>query len=190
MKKLITSDAATIITCILFSSCMSNMSITKRHYTKGYYIEYANNEPTKVISGKETKAVTAKPVVTASVVQSAPAKRTFVAFTGSKPTHAIIVNNTRKAERSVIAQGNTILSAQPKTEMTDMSTEQNSYSPSSMLAISDDSPHREGLSLFWLVILIVVILWALGVLVGLGSIIYLLLLLAVILLILWLLRII
>ena len=52
-------------------------------------------------------------------------------------------------------------------------------------------PVREGgMSMLWIVIIIVLILWLLGYLVGLGSFIHLLLVIALILLILWLLRVI
>ncbi len=48
----------------------------------------------------------------------------------------------------------------------------------------------DGLSLFWIVILIVLVLWALGLLAGLGGLINILLVIALVLLILWLLEII
>jgi len=50
---------------------------------------------------------------------------------------------------------------------------------------------KDGLSLFWLIILVVLILWLLGFLIGdFGALIHILLVIALILLILWLLRII
>jgi hypothetical protein len=57
------------------------------------------------------------------------------------------------------------------------------------LPVADD---RDGLSLFWVVILVIIILWAIGFFAGWGTggLINLLLVVALILLILWLLRII
>ncbi|NNM94984.1 MAG: lmo0937 family membrane protein [Bacteroidia bacterium] len=66
---------------------------------------------------------------------------------------------------------------------------------STLNSITDDGDNHsrgDGLSLFWLIILIILIVWAIGLLAGgfgLGGLINILLVIALILLILWLLRI-
>lgn len=190
MKKLITYGIAALAIGILFSSCMSNMTLTKRHYTKGYYIDYAKNVPNRLVSNKETKVVMAKPTAPFSTIQPIVKQNKAVVYSNNRTSRIVLTPGDKRTEHATIVKGIIASSAQQKIEIIDRFKEQSIYAPSAALSISDDSPHRQGLSLFWLVILIVLILWALGVLVGgIGSIIYLLLVVALILLILWLLRI-
>ena len=55
--------------------------------------------------------------------------------------------------------------------------------------VNSQQTERDGLSLFWIIILVILILWALGFGFGVGDIIHVLLVIALVLLILWLLRI-
>jgi hypothetical protein len=56
MKKLIATLIPCIVGCLLLSSCGSRVSIAKRHYRGGYYVDYTKKAPatTRIIS-KEAK---------------------------------------------------------------------------------------------------------------------------------------
>lgn len=186
MKKIILLNTITLIAVLLFSACGSNSSLTKRHYSNGYYFSHSK--------GKHALAKTA--------VKKSPLQSTD-----------IVVKPINKSETN-ITQGN------PISESLIVSNENNYKKPSAeknvsksfihLPTIHDDAPvvkvkkaifkkqsaaasDSAGLSLLWIVIVVLLILWALGLLAGgfgLGGFINILLVIALILLILWLLRII
>jgi hypothetical protein len=193
MKKLITISAICIITSILFASCKQNLSVTKRHYNNGYYIAHSKGkqavQPAKTIQA----ATPEKPTKVSYSIQNTNQQNDLIGITESNSVtfNQVVAKNT---------------AARVKVEVTKTGTSKISHSISSIrpfvtpisnikaaskkvLVVADD---RGGLSLFWIIILVILILWAFGFLGGyiFGGLINLLLLIALILLVLWLLRII
>jgi uncharacterized membrane protein len=190
MKKIFTLSAICIIGSILFSACKSNTSITKRHYRDGYYITHnkgkqaaTNNEEEKNVR-KNTKKQVYNPLPGVNQNQN-PAYEVENKF-------AIINTNVVASKEKTKTK---IISKQPvsyKTKIIEtLAAHISNKSPLQKIAVADSD--RDGLSLFWIIILIILILWAVGFLAGgfgLGGLIHLLLVIALVLLILWLLRII
>lgn len=197
MKNLFKFSIILITVSTLFSSCGSDFSIMKRHYTSGYYVDYTksnkdvapkenqntdqpagvakintipsslqqNNSPVISMEPKTEKAPSKLPGMKKNLL-----KINFPALT--KPAHV----NTLPVLESPSAESNKAVYESPSTSNT----------------ISDRDEHA-ALSLLWLVIVIILILWLIGLIAGgfgLGGLINLLLVIALILLVLWLLRII
>ena len=199
MKKIITFSIICILGGIVLSSCKSGVSITKRHYTKGYHI--ARNHSVKPINSitvktKETPSDIEKITVT-NKLQVLPwseelqFQKNQIATLSDKTL--IAVKNNKLSNKEFHKKENTNLFVLPKMKLikNDFKFVNNTKNKESKIGSADHT--HDGLSLFWLVILVIVILWALGVIAGgfgLGGLIHLLLVVALILLILWLLRII
>jgi hypothetical protein len=189
MKKTITSILASIVVCILVSSCQTNYSILKRRYNSGYYIahkkdisagsfrssdhiEQADNSiPTESLLPVENSVLNSHTITSSDKQESL--KHTIK--TVQRGANKLIIAPLRNIHKPVLESGSAVLLP--------FKTSASRYKM--------DHEEREGLSLFWLIILIVLILWALGLLaggLGLGGFINILLIIALILLILWLLR--
>jgi hypothetical protein len=194
MKKLLTIFSICITACILFSSCGSNMSIAKRHYNKGYYIEYAKRAPTTNPQKAGTKIAQTKKALPSQTVQNT-AKQTTVhkqINQDIQPIPAVVTagneNRPYKAtsktsSKSTLPQ-NIASSETPVLQTNQTASDISGYH-------GDGGGERAALSLLWIVIIIILILWLIGILAGgfgLGGLINLLLVIALILLILWLLR--
>ena len=193
MKKLITFSAVCFIASILFSSCSSNLSIAKRHFNNGYYIAYSNGKQAVHTPKEEEKVVQTKIIQPLYSVQNKIEQNTIVGYSDQSAlagNNDIVASNGKVKHKSISQR--TIKQAlkqkikffeDPTLEITNTQFETNK--------VRSDSSDNEGLSLFWVVILIILVLWALGFW-GFGlvsGLINLLLLIALILLILWLLRI-
>jgi len=194
MKNLIKFSAILLTASAFFSSCSSNLAITKRHYTSGFYVDYSKGN--KAIStNKISQSVATTPIIAAPVVASAPVPSSREAIKTNTPTTIINIKKLLpKINVLPIAKhgsansfGTTIA---PASEASPIVSE----SPKMNESISDgDRGDHAALSLLWLVIVIVLILWLIGILAGgfgLGGLINVLLVIALILLVLWLLRII
>jgi hypothetical protein len=194
MKNIFTTCLLCIIICILYSSCSSDITIVKRHYTKGYYIEVANH------SGTVTRSKTG--INTLESKQIPPINSLL--YTASPPADWLLNQNP-------LGYGNGNASIKKK-----MPVNKTTHLPITVVQVQklslNDAPdfqeeqsliqaseyhggggERAALSLLWIVILVILILWLLGILsggFGLGGLINVLLVVALILLILWLLRII
>ncbi|MGP8215205.1 MAG: DUF5670 family protein [Bacteroidia bacterium] len=199
MKNLFKFSTIIIAAGILFSSCESNLSIIKRHYNSGYYIDYTKNN--KGITPKtDVKIAKASAINPVSMAQS-PVEQNVVVKNS--------VQNTKQGISAILANVKRIMpkvNLQPHAKQNQVSRigivgntslENNKTvldSPTMNASVSDDGNRgQRALSLLWLVIVIILILWLIGLLAGgwgLGGFINLLLVIAVILLILWLLRII
>jgi hypothetical protein len=190
MKNLIKLGTIGVIASIVFSSCgTSNIAITKRHYNKGYYVERSSSNVAPYIKGGATQPVT-KPLY---AMQTQAKQSTHVVNTiqVARANNTFIVANTphKNATQSrvveIIKYPAAIIEA-PASQIT--------MAVASITKVQDgDHAERAALSLFWLVIVVILILWLIGLLSGgwgLGGLINLLLVVALILLILWLLRII
>jgi len=164
------------------------MSITKRHYNSGYYIAHSKgkqpvNAPKEEVAQIKTKRILYvtpnEPQTISGYPQGNVAADNNVAMASNE--NRVKTESHLKTKQSLHQKAAIALTPvkQVKSVLYDVKK------------ISADE--RDGLSLFWIVILVILILWAIGFLsggFGLGGFINLLLLVALILLILWLIRII
>ena len=199
MKKLLKFTNLLIISGILFSSCETSTSIMKRHYRSGYYIDYtSHNKETapKLANGNTAQIVIPIPISNAQSLTMQSTSSTSPKQSIEKPP--IVITGLKKILPTTNLQSITKQSHLNRTGITSGSAIENkqiiSQSPFISTNVSDgDRGERAALSLLWLVIVIVLILWLIGILAGgfgLGGLINLLLVIALILLILWLLRVI
>lgn len=181
MKKLITFGTICLVACVLFSSCSSKLSITKRHYNKGYYVEHTGKTPAFV--KQQSVATTKTPSFNQQTLVSQTNKVESIQTPVADKAFNI-TSNTRYAS----AQTRSVQNINAPAAVTEIPAP---LITSSITAVTNvkDGERRATLSLFWLVILIIVILWAFGFGFGVGVFINILLVVALILLILWLLRI-
>jgi len=184
MKKLITIALFCIILSTLFTSCGNGLAITKRHYTKGYYVDYTP----KVHQEKATEKKS-QPIVNLPTQQIAPLLvSNDKSYTSNlKTAKTVIVVKDKKVQSKITPQKTTIQAIKDKpivaNEYVAAHTEQ--------VAPVSQYNNENGHSLLWLVVVIILILWLLGILaggLGLGGLLNILLLVALILFILWLLR--
>ena len=192
MKKIITFITISFLVGILVPSCSTKISLVKKHYSKGYYLAFnkvnhntdskkqdnvitnLNPSPVYVVQNTNSQKLELKKSSESSKVDIATSKP--IAFASGQKLNAINDKKNNQVSKVVFNQKHTF-----KINNTQVSVKQNRSSNSD-----------EGRSLFWIIILILVILWALGLIsggFGLGVLVNLLLLIALILLILWLLRI-
>lgn len=206
MKKLITLSIISILSGILLSSCGSNFSITKRHYNKGYFISRNHSPKTQASNEKET-AETNK--------QVDPLKAPVVVTEPTIINESVIVVNNEKEITPIVGTtngndkaGNDKTNAKSKNVGVVQKSTHNRFQKlatrfeempiaksmkNKKLSVSNTAYDGDGHSLFWIIILILLILWLVGAISTgflVGSLINLVLLLALILLILWLLRVI
>jgi hypothetical protein len=188
MKKQLTLGALYIITGLLLASCGTHMSLTKRHYNKGYYIAHATSvQPPHQAQEKKNEVAKAMPSLHA--LRTVTRENSLNGYTPQQPAFDDEVIASSK-NRVAPTPGQPAKQIQKKrTLLRELPAIQR---PIAQVRKTVSATDREGLSLFWLIILIILILWAIGFLAGgfgLGGLINLLLLVALILLILWLLRI-
>lgn len=196
MKAFIRFSALCLITGIVISSCSPNLSVTKRHYNKGYYVAHRDNKPSATAEKQpgELSAIQKQHSTPASTTDNALNTQPDVTqnrqVSRTTTNAALRTKGASKSPPSSATQNRpgqfmrhpikTIGEHTARLKPVRMLHEKMSRS-------SDD----DALSLFWIVILILLILWAVGLLsggFGLGGLINILLVIALILLILWLLR--
>ena len=197
MKNLIKYISASIIAALLFSSCESNFSITKRHYTSGYYIDYTKNN--KGLTSNPSENIAKVNASVPLVAVQAPVKAANVAQAPTQnndQNNQVVIsnNNSKKAKTNLQAITKPlqvtkagVFSSIPKEDKHTL------FEAPNVITNSADRDDSRALSLLWLVIVIILVLWLIAILAGgfgLGGLINLLLLIALILLVLWLLRII
>ena len=181
MKRLITYSIFCLIAILVLPSCKGKMNITKRHYLKGYYVSHtkAKDKP-NVVRARSSK-VEADKIGTLNVL-SAKAKE-----------------SSMKDRTDLQPKERTTASAFPKRSVPEFAKDRPNFKsitinePLKQLKRAKVTPgnagDREGLSLFWIIILVILILWLFGYLAGsFGALINILLIIALVLLILWLLR--
>jgi hypothetical protein len=192
MKTVLQAITFLLIGQILVSSCQSNISLTKRHYRKGYYLTVNSGKhalPQKTTKYKAEHVEIVSPVLVSAPVQIPSQTATHrTAPPVVTPAVAIKIVAEKAATFKENVSSHRIVPVPAIPVFKDLRT----ITPvkTAMLHSRGDS---DGLSLFWVVILVILILWLLGFLAGgfgLGGLINLLLLVALILLILWLVRII
>jgi hypothetical protein len=190
MNKFLRISLALSTVLFVFSACSNRSSLVKRHYSKGYYFaktpavakpQTQKSEPSKAIAIKSNPAVIDK-----SGVNSAP--KTLIAIpTQSTGTPLVITNPTKKFK--VFSKLDS--ESETKHRHTFFSESKRPFAFASANK-EDTSLQNEGRSLFWIVVVVLIVLWALGLIsgsFGLGVIFNLLLVIALVLLLLWLLRI-
>jgi hypothetical protein len=200
MKNLLTIVSFAILGSILFSSCGSSLTITKRRVNKGFYVASNHNKGiTKHVNEKEAdrpfnnKAVS-EAAISPEEAYAEPVLAEPIASKSAEPVLTADVSTEKPAEPAA-AKHKTIRHTIAAAESTKRIIEKMTVSPkkhmqkmkqkSSPQPLADDA-----LSLFWIVVLIIFLLYLLGLLTGgfgLGGLIHLLLVVALILLILWLL---
>ncbi len=188
MKSLLKLSLLLLISSLLFTSCNSKLSLTKRHYSKGYYIAHNTGKHAKPSPKKKQEQTTPvytvkvnpilKPIGSVTPVKKQDVLTTQATARSNKTTNNIVLQN----------KGKTLLHS---TKNTPLITPIKNLHEAYLSAQSDEDQHRHH-SLFWILILVILLLWFFGYLAGWGTggLINLLLLIALILFILWLLRII
>ena len=188
MKTLLKIIFLTIITSLMLSSC-KQLSVIKRKYTKGYYIDYTNKK-TDVknhsdIVANDQKPEVLKPVaITSLPTENSSDKKEY------EPVASI------KVPENVNKHTGTIASIKDH----GFSKEHFKLITQNPIKLFNDElsykmgqdPARKALSLLWVIIVVILIIYLIGLLFdsyGIGLAIHLLALIALILLILWLLRI-
>lgn len=198
MKNLFTYSTVIGILVFLFTSCGS-ISVTKRQFNKGYSISYNKKMKSDKDPNKEEKIA-----LKTDQLKEIQNKKTIDKIQSLKKPEAIREKSMESV--SAVEENRATEISLPISDYLDNFSEESSLAPKidqvntdeiqisneETISNSTTSPrNNDGLSWFWIIILIVLILWLLGFLFGgLGGIIHLLLVVALILLILWLLGII
>lgn len=203
MKKLITFASIALTLSILMTSCGS-VSITKRQHTKGYHISHNNMEHKKDVSNaeKESNNLAEKDVEKENTHKSNSfhiSEKKSVKSTSTRVEKNNVAEEVKSNEKTDITE-NVNHSDKTKETFNNDSKKAPSIVKNTSSKIKDavnnsketisQARNESGLSLLWIIVVVILILWLLGFLVGLGDIIHLLLVVALILLILWLLGII
>jgi hypothetical protein len=191
MKKLITSIAICLITAILLSACSTSGAFTKRRYTRGYYISHQHARHNTSVNPTVEKGVQqTSQVASVKNAENPAVKQTSGSFAES------VSKSGKMAQASSLTKRKTanryVKNPVSVNSLEIMVRESFKRSNSTLDVAKPMASDADALSLFWVVIIIILILWLLGVLTGgwgLGGLIHLLLIIALILLILWLLRI-
>lgn len=196
MKNFITFLAIVMAIIFLFTSCGSSLTITKRHHTNGYYVSY--NKMKKSESTKTNDFVKEKELELNQNVEFNSS------LTKKEPTTPISVSEDvllleESSENETPSYTEDENSEETKTVKSSIGTSEKVHQSIVKIKksffdqkeLKSPQPREDGLSLLWIIILVVLILWALGYIGGWGGgLIHLLLVIALILLILWLLGII
>jgi hypothetical protein len=174
---------AIVVSAIFLSSC----SMVKRHYTNGYYVSHSSNEITNKVQEPVVDKKTAPALYT---VQNTPNNVVNLKPISLAENGSISASNKQTISKNapVVMHKKHLGYNAPKI----MQTKENAK----ILSAKKPNPDTvvvDALSLFWIVILILLILWLVAILTGgwgLGLFVHAILLVALILLILWLLRVI
>jgi len=194
MKRIYTLSLALLAITLLLNSCGS-LTVTKRHYNKGYYVSY-----NKIKKSADTP-VPQDDIVWSEVVSSngeaIPEENNYSAsvnenveieklssddnITAAQSEETPLISKTK----SPLIEKSSVIQQIPTTkkEFKQMRADYKKDKAST----SSPEPASDDLSMFWIVLLIILLLWALGFGFGLGSLVHLLLVVLLILLILWLL---
>lgn len=191
MKKIITLTIIGLLAGIVFSSCGSKMSLTKRHYNKGYHFAHSNGKRVHPKAKAEEKLAQNKPSEVLSPLATYSAQPNVKENSINSPVisnERIVASNQKKGVASTSLNPSkhalnfkALTIDKPITQIKRSLLEVNK---------AHNSSDGGGLSLFWIIILVLVLLWALGYSLGsMGGLIHVLLVIALILFILWLLHI-
>jgi len=168
------------------------MSITKRHYNNGYYIAHTKGKQS--VNTSKEEVVLAKTKKSLYVIHNET--KTISGYSQGNiaaDNNVIVASNENRNKTEVHLKAKQSLHQKTAIAVTPVMQVKSVLSDRKKVSADVSADERDGLSLFWIVILVILILWAVGFLAGgfgLGGFINLLLLVALILLILWLIRII
>lgn len=198
MKRILNYSALLMLTIVLMTSCGSQKSFSDRHYNNRYYIGMSKAEKTPKIKGDNLETITPATEEEFTLTSNTETENVETTVTVDSPEEVKVTTEESIATapgEKVVRQKGTL----PK--FFNNSTGKSQETPFSILEkaenvkekISPPASSDDALSLLWIVIVIILILWLLGFALGglgLGGAIHVLLVIALILLILWLLGII
>jgi hypothetical protein len=189
MKKLFTSAILFVTACLVLSSCaeqLSTISVAKRHYRNGYYVNIHNNKPVE-LKTKEMKSFLPEAYSLASIDKKEDTKNDVVK--NEKSTDVPEFPLTASASTDNSKHRNTTTSIIPHKAKLIKMLVQNSAKIKNI--VSSDTKNvkkiRSGGGLIWTIIVILLVLWLISFLAGgfgLGGLLYLLLVVALVLLLL------
>jgi hypothetical protein len=186
MKNLFSLSILIAVVSILLSSCNSNYSITKRRYNKGYYVHHTSNKHSEVKSN-ETKVAknVAKSTEDKIYVMPSAGEIAPPASRVEEPT-SLTAQSTKKATKINDSRSG------GKFELpAELSIKNQVKAIKSLAKRASADASDEALSLLWIIVVVILILWAIGFLLEIGGpAIHVLAVIALVLLILWLLKII
>jgi Flp pilus assembly protein TadB len=160
----------------------------KRHYNNGYYISHNKGKQTTIVSNDERKTAKLSKINILQAEQALQKEETNNKTIAENSP--LIVSNEKISYKTISKQHVKQLQA-IQAKIVEKRAEQMKHIVFEIPKNNNALPQRDELSLFWIIILAILILCAIGVLgggFGLGGLIYLLLVVALILLVLWLLR--
>ncbi|MCD6065813.1 MAG: hypothetical protein K0S33_639 [Bacteroidetes bacterium] len=201
MKKLLQLIAVSILTAFIFSSCANQTSIVKRRYNNGYYVSHTSKKHAKNNSSdvavKADKMEHVKPDLTKEKQRevSAPDPNQLIAEAAIKQANALGSEQYKKHQESVNKKQkfayNAYANHVDKIRRIEKLTGNDRISSSIESKMKSQHTEHDVLSLFWVVLLVLLLLYLIGLLFdgfGLGWAVHIILLVLLILLILWLLR--
>jgi hypothetical protein len=199
MKNLIKLSVLFSIIVVFISSCGTRLTIEKRQHSKGYYVSHNNNKhllsasPNKTDDTKNEVKITLIEIENPTTIQQstvnipiAVTEEAKLEIVQSNPNEKVTEFKIEKTTPTNLAHN---LEDKPENKTRSViSARKNNVKN----ILSKNSIENEVYSLLWIVIVVLLILWALGLISGFGAtgLIHILLVIALILLILWLLRII
>lgn len=196
MKNTFNIVIISLIATIFLASCHSSLSITKRRASRGYFVNYSSYKG----SSKQVNRQEEESIDSPSDLEFNKTDVSAVDVKTSETSQNDGLPNTTNSANPVASVSNqnlatSIVSTAQKINVRKKLHLGENKTFSKIKAKLSPSPvaRGDGLSLLWVVIIILLVLWALGLIAGgwgLGGFIHILLLIALILLILWLLRII
>jgi hypothetical protein len=193
MKNKITWSLNLIILTFLFSACSQKLGLTKRHYNKGYYAESKKRVNTVSINKNSESDFENNSKIMSSVLNGTLTNKSNL-FVGEKSRVAKTFEELRirplEKINSNTKKRSLVIRKSVSQKINDLTFRPITFDLKNNLLTSSNENSEDGLSLFWIVILILLLLWLFGYIILSGGLINLVLALALVLLILWLLRII
>lgn len=205
MKKIITFLSILLLAILLLPSC--GVTLVKRQHSAGYYVNTNPRHP--AIKSDKSQLRLEKPTnETAKIPAESEGVKSSIITVAEQPSVPVISDDASTIQPPVLTTEQEITPTELPTDQTKKGKKvvpliekvsdriplvKKMNSKLNKTKAAQRASSGEGLSLIWIVILVLLILWAAGLLSGgwgLGGLIYILLVIALILLILWLLRII
>lgn len=191
MKKNLIHSLYLIIATFIISSCGNKLALTKRHYNKGYYVESNKNIKSGIVENKQS-TLSKTSIEIANVVDKNKSNSYKNVFDyKSNNLNDVTVNNKEKTTFKINTKTKKINQRDKITlinKLKKINVSIGNVQSFKLSAANEDTD--SGFSLFWIVILVLLLLWLFGYILLSGGLINLVLALALVLLILWLLRII
>lgn len=191
MKKNLIHSLYLIIATFIISSCGNKLALTKRHYNKGYYVESNKNIKSGIVENKQSTLSKTSIEIANVVDKNKSNSYKNVVDCKSNNLNDVTVNNKEKTTFKINTKTKKINQRDKITlinKLKKINVSIGNVQSFKLSAANEDTD--SGFSLFWIVILVLLLLWLFGYILLSGGLINLVLALALVLLILWLLRII